>query len=156
MRFYGNSKVKRFLAWLILVSTVLTSFIASDTEIAYADSNSRRMTSINLAAGIGFGDISDIDSIDEISMQTIAIYLSNFYLPFVTILDGDYTKEGAEDSGNTQHVQAMKDALVRNCGFKKDVADYLVGYVLNQSLASCKTVYMKKTEIGRASCRERV
>lgn len=147
MRFYGNSKVKRFLAWLILVSTVLTSFIASDTEIAYADSNSRRMTSINLAAGIGFGDISDIDSIDEISMQTIAIYLSNFYLPFVTILDGDYTKEGAEDSGNTQHVQAMKDALVRNCGFKKDVADYLVGYVLNQSLASCKTVYMKKTDL---------
>lgn len=146
-RLYGDSKVKRVLAWLLLVSTVLSLFISSNTDTVYADSNSRRRTSINLAAGIGFGDISNFDDIDDISLQTIAIYLSNFYLPFVTVLDGDYTKEGAEDSGNNQHVQAMKDALIRNCGFNKNVAEYIVGYVLNQSLASCKAVYMKTNEL---------
>lgn len=147
IRLYENRKVKRVLAWLILFSTVLTSFITSTTETVYADSNSRRRTSINLAAGVGFGSISNFEDIDEVSLQTIAIYLSNFYLPFVTVLDGDYTKEGAEDSGNSQHVEAMKNALIRNCGFKKDVAEYLVGYVLNQSLASCKTVYVKTSEL---------
>lgn len=149
-RLYQNSKVKRFLAWLILVCIVMSSFITSTTETAYADSNSRRRTSINLAAGIGFGDINDINSIDDRSLQTIAIYLSNFYLPFVTILDGDYTQEGAVDSGNNQHVKAMTDALVRNCGFKKDVAEFLVGYVLDQSLASCKSVYVKTSRLRDA------
>lgn len=146
-RLYGDSKVKRVLAWLLLVSTVLSLFISSNTDTVYADSNSRRRTSINLAAGIGFSDITNFNDIDEVSLQTIAIYLSNFYLPFVTILDGDYTNEGAEDSGNNQHVQAMKDALIRNCGFNKNVAEYIVGYVLNQSLASCKAVYMKTDEL---------
>lgn len=146
-RLCGNSKVKRVVAWLILVSIVMTSFITSTTETVYADSNSRRRTSINLAAGVGFGDISNFDDIDDISLQTIAVYLSNFYLPFVTILDGDYTKENAEDSGNVQHVEAMKDALIRNCGFKKEVAEYLVSYVLSQSLASCKVLYMKTSEL---------
>lgn len=152
VRLYDNSKVKRVVAWLLTLGVVLTTFITSFTEPVYAatNSNSRRRTSINLAAGAGFGDIDDWNSIDARSMQTIAIYLSNFYLPFVTILDGDYSKEGAEDSGNNQHVQAMKDALVRNCGFKKDVADYLVGYALSQSLASCKAIYVKESQLRSA------
>lgn len=152
VRLYDNSKVKRVVAWLLTLGVVLTIFITSFTEPVYAatNSNSRRRTSINLAAGAGFGDIDDWNSIDARSMQTIAIYLSNFYLPFVTILDGDYSKEGAEDSGNNQHVQAMKDALVRNCGFKKDVADYLVGYALSQSLASCKALYVKESDLKDA------
>ena len=152
VRLYDNSKVKRVVAWLLTLGVVLTTFITSFTEPVYAatNSNSRRRTSINLAAGAGFGDIDDWNSIDARSMQTIAIYLSNFYLPFVTILDGDYSKEGAEDSGNNQHVQAMKDALVRNCGFKKDVADYLVGYALSQSLASCKALYVKESDLKDA------
>ena len=152
VRLYDNSKVKRVVAWLLTLGVVLTTFITSFTEPVYAatNSNSRRRTSINLAAGAGFGDIDDWNSIDARSMQTIAIYLSNFYLPFVTILDGDYSKEGAEDSGNNQHVQAMKDALVRNCGFKKDVADYLVGYALSQSLASCKALYVKESDLEDA------
>lgn len=146
-RLCENLKVKRFVAWLLLLSIVMSSFIASTTESVYADSNSRRRTSINLAKTVGFGDISNFDDIDDISLQTIAIYLSNFYLPFITILDGDYSNEGAEDSGNKQHVQAMKDALIKNCGFKKDVAEYLVAYVLEQSLSSCKTMYMKAEDL---------
>lgn len=146
-RLYDNSKVKKVVAWLLLVSIVMSTFIASTTDSAYADSNSRRITSINLASGAGFGDITDANSIDETSMQTIAVYLTNFYLPFVTILDGDYTEEGAKDSGNNQHVRAMKDALIRNCGFDKDVVDYIISYVLDQSLSSCKSLYMKRSDL---------
>lgn len=151
-RLYENSKVKKVLAWLLLVSTVLSLFISSNTETASADSNSRRMTSINLAAGVGLSDITDVNDIDTKSLQTIAVYLSNFYQPFITILDGEYLDDDTltDDEGATEHFSKMKQALVRNCGFNKDVADLLVRYVLDQSLSSCKQVYMKKDELSNA------
>ena len=143
-------KLKRVVAMLLLVCTVMSTFLTSFSNIGVVhagDSTSRRSTSINLAAGTKLTSIDDLSTIDEKSLRTIALYLSNFYIPFVSVLDGDWDEDDSTDSGNKQYETEMLNALTKNCGFDKETAQYLVNYTLAQSLNSCVSMMMKKSDL---------
>lgn len=142
-------KLKRVVAMLLLVCTVMSTFLTSfnDTGVVYADSTSRRSTSINLAAGTKLTSIDDLSTIDEKSLRTIALYLSNFYIPFVSVLDGEWDEDDSTDSGNKQYETEMLNALTKNCGFDKETAQYLVNYTMAQSLNSCSKLLIKKDDL---------
>lgn len=143
-------KLKRVVAMLLLVCTVMSTFLTSFSNIGVVhagDSTSRRSTSINLAAGTKLTSIDDLSTIDEKSLRTIALYLSNFYIPFVSVLDGDWDEDDSTDSGNKQYETEMLNALTKNCGFDKETAQYLVNYTLAQSLNSCVPLLAKKTQL---------
>lgn len=142
-------KLKRVVAMLLLVCTVMSTFLTSfsNTGVVYADSTSRRSTSINLAAGTKLTSIDDLSTIDEKSLRTIALYLSNFYIPFVSVLDGEWDEDDSTDSGNKQYETEMLNALTKNCGFDKETAQYLVNYTMAQSLNSCVSMMMKKSDL---------
>ena len=143
-------KLKRVVAMLLLVCTVMSTFLTSfnNTGVVYAgDSTSRRSTSINLAAGTKLTSIDDLSTIDEKSLRTIALYLSNFYIPFVSVLDGEWDEDDSTDSGNKQYETEMLNALTKNCGFDKETAQYLVNYTMAQSLNSCVALTMKKSDL---------
>ena len=142
-------KLKRVVAMLLLVCTVMSTFLTSFNNIGVvkADSSSRRTTSINLAAGTKLTSIDDLSTIDEKSLRTIALYLSNFYIPFVSVLDGDWDEDDSTDSGNKQYETEMLNALTKNCGFDKETAQYLVNYTLAQSLNSCTKLMVKSEEV---------
>lgn len=142
-------KLKRVVAMLLLVCTVMSTFLTSfnNTGVVYADSTSRRSTSINLAAGTKLTSIDDLSTIDEKSLRTIALYLSNFYIPFVSVLDGEWDEDDSTDSGNKQYETEMLNALTKNCGFDKETAQYLVNYTMAQSLNSCTKLMVKSEEI---------
>lgn len=142
-------KLKRVVAMLLLVCTVMSTFLTSfnNTGVVYADSTSRRSTSINLAAGTKLTSIDDLSTIDEKSLRTIALYLSNFYIPFVSVLDGEWDEDDSTDSGNKQYETEMLNALTKNCGFDKETAQYLVNYAMAQSLNSCVSMMMKKSDL---------
>lgn len=141
-------KLKRVVAMLLLVCTVMSTFLTSfnNTGVVYADSTSRRSTSINLAAGTKLTSIDDLSTIDEKSLRTIALYLSNFYIPFVSVLDGEWDEDDSTDSGNKQYETEMLNALTKNCGFDKETAQYLVNYTMAQSLNSCSKLMVKKSD----------
>lgn len=142
-------KLKRVVAMLLLVCTVMSTFLTSfnNTGVVYADSTSRRSTSINLAAGTKLTSIDDLSTIDEKSLRTIALYLSNFYIPFVSVLDGEWDEDDSTDSGNKQYETEMLNALTKNCGFDKETAQYLVNYTMAQSLNSCSKLLIKKDDL---------
>jgi hypothetical protein len=142
-------KLKRVVAMLLLVCTVMSTFLTSfnNTGVVYADSTSRRSTSINLAAGTKLTSIDDLSTIDEKSLRTIALYLSNFYIPFVSVLDGEWDEDDSTDSGNKQYETEMLNALTKNCGFDKETAQYLVNYTMAQSLNSCSDLLIKVDDL---------
>lgn len=135
---------------LLLVCTVMSTFLTSFSNIGVVhagDSTSRRSTSINLAAGTKLTSIDDLSTIDEKSLRTIALYLSNFYIPFVSVLDGDWDEDDSTDSGNKQYETEMLNALTKNCGFDKETAQYLVNYTLAQSLNSCSDLLIRTDDL---------
>lgn len=146
-----NLKLKRVVAMLLLVCTVMSTFLTSFSNVgvvhAAADSNTRRTTSINLAAGTKLTSIDDLSSIDEKSLRTIALYLSNFYIPFVSVLDGEWDEDDSTDSGNKSYETEMLNALTKNCGFDKETAQYLVNYTMAQSLNSCSDLLIKTDDL---------
>ena len=151
-RLVKKLKLKRFMATLLLVCTVMSTFFTSissvsNITVSAADSNTRRMTMLQLGNGESISSINGTENIDEGSLQILAVYLSNFYLPFITVLDGDFQEEDSSDSGNKEHVKYMEQALSQNCGMNKRASEFLVKYVLAESLSTCSPMYIRKNDL---------
>ena len=131
-------KFRRFIAWSLLWGILLAWL---PVEV-HADSNDRRSALINLGGGQTLSSINASSNIDEASLQVLSLYLSNYYVPFTTVLDGDYTYEEADKTKNEQTVNQMKKALADNCGMTKQAADFLTNYLLSQSLNTCTDLYV--------------
>lgn len=161
------SKKTRIISVLCIILTLM-SFIAGilpqGSNTVYADSNDNRALDLAIAEGKTRADISKIateqngGNIDVNSMRTIALYLSNFYQPFVTSLtDGSdigVSNKTADDKEaekqNEQTGQFSTDAinaLVKYCGVDEDVARILVKATLKQSLDTCHSVYVNKSYV---------
>ena len=93
-------KFRRFIAWSLLWGILLAWL---PVEV-HADSNDRRSALINLGGGQTLSSINASSNIDESSLQVLSLYLSNYYVPFTTILDGDYTYEEADKTKNEKTV----------------------------------------------------
>lgn len=74
---------------------------------------------------------ADMLTMDE--LRIIALYLSNFYIPFGTSLDGAESRDTSKEN--------CKTALI-NLGFDKDLAEEIVEMVMAASLSSASQLYM--------------
>lgn len=159
-------KKTRILSVICIILTLVT-FIAScyvSPMKVYADSNDNRALDLAIAEGKTRTEISQIatqnndGNIDVNSMRTIALYLSNFYQPFVTSLTNgedigvsNKTEDDKEaEKQNEQMGQFSQDAinaLTKYCGVDEEVAQILVKATLKQSLDTCHHVYVKKSAV---------
>lgn len=170
--FVRNLKLKRALAMFLVISIVLTTFLTSiciDTKRVYADSNDRRSSLMNLSATgkqqTKFNSLEDVKNIDETSLRVIALYLTNFYIPWLSSIDTDFKPADADakssdkdDDGKDADTEAngsvsqdyktnMVNALVKHCSFDEKTAKYIVEYIVQENLATCQPVYIKKSDL---------
>ena len=161
-------KKTRILSVICIILTFVT-FIAScyvSPMKVYADSNDNRALDLAIAEGKTRTEISQIATkdnggqIDVNSMRTIALYLSNFYQPFVTsITDGsdigvsnktEDDKEAAKTNETTgQFATDSINALTKYCGVDEEVAKILVKNTLKQTVDTCHRVYVDKKYVEK-------
>lgn len=136
-------KLKRVVAMLLLVCTVMSTFLTSFNNIGVvkADSTDLRKTYIQMMSGRNVSQISGISNLTTDDLRCLAIYLSNFYVPFSTTLDAD-----SEDDNK----KTMIDALTL-LGIKKDVAEPMVSGIYSASLSSAQKLYVKRSDLWAIS-----
>lgn len=109
------------------------------SNTAYADSNELRKAFIQLKKGQSVVDI-DKGQIDTQTLRVLALYLSNYYTTFSTVLDGE------EDDGGNKKTKTTEEKMVKaltNSGFDEETAEILVGAVLQASLSTAKPLVFK-------------
>lgn len=114
------------IASILLVCTVIGVFSTASGVTVYADSNNLRQTYIQLMSGASAVNVDDIESLTVDDLRCIALYLSNFYVPFCTALDDTENKE--------QNIQYMVNSL-KAVGFKDETARVLIDTVYTESLS---------------------
>lgn len=136
-------KLKRVVAMLLLVCTVMSTFLTSFNNIGVvkADSTDLRKTYIQMMAGRNASQIEGISDLTTDDLRCLAIYLSNCYVPFSTTLDSD-----SEDDNKA----TMTEALTL-LGIKKDVAEPMVSGIYSASLSSAQKLYVKESDLWAIS-----
>jgi hypothetical protein len=138
-------KLKSIIAIVLLVSTVVSTltscFVNLDYVDVYANSNNLRQTYLDLQAGNNLNSVESIDSLTTEDLKAIAVFLSNFYIPYNTSLDSD-----VEDANKSQMVNALK-----NLGYNSDAAEQLINAVYRASLDSAQPLYINVSDIP-ANC----
>lgn len=136
-------KLKRVVAMLLLVCTVMSTFLTSFNNIGVvkADSTDLRKTYIQMMAGRNVSQIEGISDLTTDDLRCLAIYLSNFYVPFSTTLDADSEEDNKE---------TMVDALTL-LGIKKDVAEPMISGIYSASLSSAQKLYVKESDLWAIS-----
>ena len=151
---YFKRIVVGVLACVTLAQTCVTPVYA-------ADSNKLRKTYIAMKHEASLTDL-DEEAIDTQTLRIIALYLSNYYLPFSTVLDGedvssDSGDEEDEDSGSSSSKENnTKDLMIKalkDSGFEEKTAKMLVGYTYQASLSTAKPLvfHATKTEMLKYS-----
>lgn len=136
-------KLKRVVAMLLLVCTVMSTFLTSFNNIGVvkADSTKLRKTYIQMMAGRNISQIEGISDLTTDDLRCLALYLSNFYVPFSTTLDSD-----SEDDNKETMIEAL--TLL---GIKKDVAEPMVSGIYSASLSSAQKLYVKESDLWNIS-----
>ena len=165
-RLTENYKVKKVLSWLLLLIMFIQIFPLDifggsqngglgNTIEANADSNDRRAAWIKLSQGKQTTEIDEIKNIDQESLRVMALFLSNYYIPFSTVLAGtslEWKKDDGEfdTEGMTQYQTDMIKALKDDLGFDEKAAQYIVGLTVESSLKSCQQIFVKKSDFELA------
>lgn len=138
-----NLKLKRVVAMLLLVCTVMSTFLTSFNNIGVvkADSTNLRKTYIQMMAGRNISQIEGISNLTTDDLRCLALYLSNFYVPFSTTLDDD-----SEEDNKKSMIEAL--TLL---GIKKDVAEPMISGIYSASLSSAQKLYVKESDIWNIS-----
>ena len=154
VRFFKNNKLKRIIAGVLVISTLLSEFLVNTSKVS-ADTTGvsvdNRITSINLAKGKSILDMEEArNSLTPSDLQCVALYLSNFYKSWNTRLN----IESAESDDETKDSKVYKNvkkmmvkALKSYCGFDKDTATYLVELSLKYDVATRHEMYIKKSDL---------
>lgn len=125
-------KFRRYIAGFLLSCLVMSSISAFSTETVVADSNTLRKTYIDLMSGMRTINAADISQLTSKDLQCMAVYLSNFYVPYNTSLDGE---------NNDAVVEAMRDAL-KKTGFDQESSEQFVNIIMQSNLSSAKQLYI--------------
>ena len=136
-------KLKKVVAMLLLVCTVMSTFLTSFNNIGVvkADSTDLRKTYIQMMAGRNASQIEGISDLTTDDLRCLAIYLSNCYVPFSTTLDSD-----SEDDNK----ETMTEALTL-LGIKKEVAEPMIAGIYSASLSSAQKLYVKESDLWAIS-----
>ena len=125
------SKLKRLIASLLLICMITPMFQISTS----AASNSLVPTYLNLMKGRGITDIDTIQSFTLDDLRVISLYLSNFYVPYFTTMDGD-------SNTKQEHIDFMVKSLA-DIGVNKEAAEQLVQNAFDASLNSAEKLYVR-------------
>ena len=93
MRFLKKLEFKRMLAMLLVVCTMIGIFPQFSGVSIYADSNKLREQLIQLMSGVSVTEVESIDQLTVEDLRCIALFLSNFYVPYNTSLDDTENKD---------------------------------------------------------------
>lgn len=132
--------LKRISCFMIVFLLVFTSVLStlsigrsSDNSIvlstkADTDSNDRRKALINMAAGKNANELNKegLLTLSDDELQTIGIFLSNFYKPFQTCVS-------SSDSETNKKLEEQEIEALVSCGFDKDIATALTKAVKKYS-----------------------
>lgn len=130
--------LKRISCFMIVFLLVFTSVLStlsigrkSDNSIVLstkADSNDRRKALIKMAAGKNANELNKegLLTLTDDELQTIGIFLSNFYKPMQTCVNAN------DDEINRKLEEQEIEALV-SCGFDRDIATALANAVKKYS-----------------------
>lgn len=130
---------KRVISLLLAMVTILS--LRGVT--AYADSNDRVATFINLASGESIQDnLADVQNLTQDELRFLGIYISNFFIPFGTELGS----AGSEDETTTQNQEDIKAALQNNLDFSDEVADLMTETILGLSRSNNQELTFKVSE----------
>ena len=146
--------LKRISCFMIVFLLVFTSVLSTlsigrsnDNSIvlstkADTDSNDRRKALIHMAAGKNATDLSKAGelSLTDEELQTIGIFLSNFYKPMQTCVNA------VNKDDNKKFEEQEIDALV-SCGFDREIASALAKAVKKYSSATAAEESTKLTYI---------
>lgn len=94
-----------------------------------------------MMAGRNASQIEGISDLTTDDLRALALYLSNFYVPFSTTLDSD-----SEDDNK----EVMIDALTL-LGIKKEVAEPMISGIYSASLSSAQKLYVKESDLWAIS-----
>lgn len=133
------SKLNRVLSSLLAVCLFVPLLLVSNVEVVHADSNDLRKTFIELMSGKRTIQATDISKLTNKDLQSMAVYLSNFYVPYNTSLDG---------SNNDSTIAGMTDAL-KKTGFSQDTAETFVDLIFQCSLSSAKQLYICEDDFSK-------
>ena len=130
---------KRVISLLLAMVTILS--LGGVT--AYADSNDRVATFINLASGESIQDnLADVQNLTQDELRFLGIYISNFFIPFGTELGS----AGSEDETTTQNQEDIKAALQNNLDFSDEVAELMTSTILGLSRSNNQELVFKVSE----------
>jgi len=139
VRLFQNSKLKRFILILLVVMIFTSTFTSLFGQKVYADSNHLRETYIELMSGAKAVNVTDIESLTVNDLRCIALFMSNFYIPYNTSLDNTE----AEDTNKQYMINTLK-----NIGFDNESAETLINATYSASLSSAKKLYIKADDIN--------
>ena len=153
LKTYSKNLIVGVLAFIMLLQSVLPSVY----NTAYADSKELRKAFISLKRGQSATEI-DKGQIDTQTLRILALYLSNYYIPFSTVLDGedvDEDGEKKEDSKKNATTETKMIEALKKAGFEEDTAAMLVSAILEASLTTAKPmVYNSSSEEMRVVGKE--
>lgn len=131
---------KRVVSGVLCLVMSLTFVASMPKTVAHADSNDRMKVNIEWAQNKGFEDMTEenLGAYTSDDLRMIGVFLSNFYSPYSTCIG----KAADEDAEETK--EKMKDALVDQCNFDADVAEYFVELIWNMSLETAQPLKMAK------------
>lgn len=152
---------------MTLFTFVAECYTNVGTKKVYADSNDNRALDLAIAEGKNRTELSELATngnsngvIDNNSMRNIALYLSNFYQPFVTVLtngaDIGISNKTADDKAAKEKNENISqfstdaiNALTKYVGVDEEVAQILIKNTLSQSLATCQHLYVKRSVVEK-------
>lgn len=127
-------QLRRDISFVLVSILIAFFFFLSPAQDVYAagDSNAMVQAYIGLMSGQKAVNIQNIESLTYDDLRCVALYLSNYYVPFQTSLDG----EARDDT-----VESMVNCLTRDLGLAHETAEKLVDATLQASLSSAKQLY---------------
>lgn len=130
----GIKSVPRRVVSLVLVLVTLISVLIMGVSGVSADSNSRIATYIKLAAGNEITD-GDVNTMTEDQLRFLGLYLSNFYIPFVTEIgtNNDETTNNTKDD--------MVACLQQKLAFSENLSKSLVETIFGYTRSSLEELY---------------
>jgi len=134
--------LRKGISILLLTSTLVGTIPDGRVNEVRADSTDLRETCIQLMSGAQAVNVESIDQLSVNDLRCIALYLSNFYIPYATSLDNTEQQKKNE--------QLMVNAL-KSIGFQEDVAGTLVKAVYEASLSSAKPLYIREDQLYTGS-----
>lgn len=141
---FKNKKIKRILSSFLVVVILISSFTSWGMSDVKADSNDNRRTVIQLAQGAQLTEMDDLKNLSYDDLKLFALYLSNYYIPFVTEFQEGATNEGL--------IENMTNALANHVGLSEDLASYFSQVTMGSVTQTAHQLYVPYDAVRAVHC----